>query len=203
MASGGLGDVTILQVTERETGTFRGLDSCDNLLAGHDISKGDSHKLGFVPEWGPDAFKRLDSCDIATPKVDHDVSEGNSHELGLEWEGLDFDDTVLSQCSDLKQEKFKSNFQHTDDSQFDETGNSCNKRNKKVKNLKQHIDAKDVTCQICFKKVKILHMKDHCDLCEYKATHKSHLGKHVNTLFTISYGGGYRTGRSETPVLPS
>ena len=29
--------------------------------------------------------------------------------------------------------------------------------------------------------VKILHLKDHCDLCEYKATRKSHLGKHVNT----------------------
>ena len=92
---GGFGDVTILQVTEWEPGTFQGLDSCDNLLAGHDISKGDSHKLGFVPEWSPDAF-----------------SEGNSHELGLEWEDLDFDDTVLNvtdtkiQCSDLKQEKF-------------------------------------------------------------------------------------------------
>ena len=40
--------------------------------------------------WDPDAFKRLDSCDIATPKVDHNVSKGNS------WEGLDFDDTVLN-----------------------------------------------------------------------------------------------------------
>ena len=39
---GGLGDV-ILQVTEREPGTFQGLDSYDHLLAGHDISKGDSH----------------------------------------------------------------------------------------------------------------------------------------------------------------
>ena len=91
--------------------------------------------------WDPDAFK------IATPKVDHNVYKGNN------WEGLDLDDTVLnvkdtkifaetviaetaiidaisensvssSQCSDLKQEKFKSNLQHTE----------------KVKNLKQHID---------------------------------------------------------------
>ena len=44
---GGFGDVTILQVTEWEPGTFQGLDPCDHLLAGHDISKGDSHKLEF------------------------------------------------------------------------------------------------------------------------------------------------------------
>jgi len=82
--------------------------------------------------------------------VDHNVSKGSN------WEGLDFNDTVLnvkdtkifaetvlaetafiyaisensvssSQCSDLKQEKFKSNFQHTDDSKFGETGISCKK----------------------------------------------------------------------------
>ena len=118
----------------------------------------------------------MDVLDVEeTAKLEHTHNNEEFSEIGSE------NSVSSSQCSDLKQEKFKSNFQHTDDSQFDETGNSCNKRNKKVKNLKQHIDAKDVTCQICFKKVKILHMKDHCDLCEYKATHKSHLGKHVNT----------------------
>ena len=66
----------------------------------------------------------------------------------------------------------------------------CSKRKYKNKHrgsLKLHNKNKHA-CQICFKKVKILNLKTHWNLCEFKATRKSNLGKHVKHTHGLAKG---------------
>ena len=63
----------------------------------------------------------------------------------------------------------------------------CEYKNKHRGSLKLHNKNKHA-CQICFKKVKIWNLKNHWNLCEFKATRKSNLGKHVKHTHGLAKG---------------